>query len=74
MCQYIFYKKTEKIAINKVIAARRRMKMMSGFQIRTDLALEAKENCEAEHETIRGVKKWEAGKQGGRNLYDDCDD
>lgn len=30
--------------------------MMSGFQIRTDLALEAKENCEAEHETIRGVK------------------
>ena len=30
--------------------------MMGGFQIRTDLALEAKENCEAKHETIRGVK------------------
>ena len=29
---------------------------MGEFQIRTDLALEAKENCEAEHETIRGVK------------------
>ena len=39
--------------------------MMSGFQIRTDLALEAKENCEAEHETIRGVKveEQETGRQ-----------
>ncbi len=30
--------------------------MMGGFRIRTDLALEAKENCESEHEAMRGVK------------------
>lgn len=29
---------------------------MGNFQIRTDLALEARENCEAEHVKIRGVK------------------
>lgn len=30
--------------------------MMGNFQIRTDLALEARENCEAENVKIRGVK------------------
>ena len=42
--------------------------MMSGFQIRTDLALEAKENCEAEHETIRGVKVEEQENIGGSKV------
>ena len=30
--------------------------MMGNFQIRTDLALEARESCEAENVKIRGVK------------------
>ncbi len=41
---------------NKENTIRRRTAMVGKFQIRTDLALEARESCEADHIKIRGVR------------------